>query len=152
MPPGTSERQATASWVTVCPVTESGTESAAEAFDRPTLELLRSQREVDLESSRAAGSTPHRATIWVVVDPADRVFIRSLRGEEGRWYRDVVANPTCVLHLAEREMPVIAVAAADPEQVEACSRALVAKYGNRASTASMLMAETLPTTLRLLPR
>ena len=121
-------------------------------FDRPTLEQLRSAIEVEIETRAGAGAIPHRTIIWVVVDEEDRVFVRSVRGPIGRWYREAVAQPACLLSVGEGRIPVLAVAAADPEQVGSCSRALRAKYANSASTPSMLREATLPTTLRLLPR
>lgn len=121
-------------------------------FDRLTLERLRAAEEVEIETRAAEGAQPHRTIIWVVVDEQDRVFIRSVRAAAGRWYREAVAHPDCVLHLVETAIPVDAVAATDPDQVEACSRGLLAKYAMDPSTPSMLREATLPTTLRLLPR
>jgi hypothetical protein len=121
-------------------------------FDRQTHERLRSIEEVEIETRAGEGATPHRAVIWVVVDEQDRVFIRSVRAAAGRWYREAVGHPACVVLVEDEAIPVEAVAATDPEQVEACSRALRAKYANDGSLGSMLRADTLPTTLRLVPR
>jgi hypothetical protein len=121
-------------------------------FDQVTLERLRTTEEVEIETRAAEDAQPHRTIIWIVVDEQDRVFIRSVRAAAGRWYREAVAHPGCVLHLAEMAIPVDAVPAADPEQVAACSRGLRAKYAGDPSTPSMLRDTTLPTTLQLLSR
>jgi hypothetical protein len=97
------------------------------SFDRATLERLRFAEEVEIETSRASGAEPHRTVIWVVVDARDRVFIRSVRGSAGRWYREAVAHP-------------------------ACSQGFLAKYAGDRSTPLMLAEANLPTTLQLLPR
>ena len=122
------------------------------SFDRATTELLRRAEEVEIETSRAPGATPHRTIIWVVVDELDRVFIRSVRGPAGRWYREAVAHPACVIHERETAIPVRAGEAADAERVAACSRALQTKYAGDPAIRSMLREATLPTTLQLLPR
>ena len=124
----------------------------AAAFDPTTLDVLRALDEVEIETRMAEDAPWHRVIIWVMVDDADRVFVRSVRGPVGRWYREVVSHPACVLHANRRVIPALAVAATDDEQVEACSRALVAKYASGPSVVAMLRPEVLPTTLRLEPR
>jgi hypothetical protein len=121
-------------------------------FERQTLERLRSSEEVEIETRAAEGAADHRTVIWIVLDEQDRVFIRSVRGAAGRWYREAVGHPDCVLLIGETTIPVTAVVATDPESVAACSRVLRAKYAQDSSLRSMLRAEALPTTLRLLPR
>ncbi len=79
--------------------------------------------------------------------------MRSVRGEKGRWYREVSANPSAALHVGDRRIPVRAVPVTDEPTVGAVSDAYRSKYGRRApgSTQAMLRPETLPTTLRLEP-
>ena len=115
------------------------------------LALLDDLKEVDIETTAADGTT-HRATIWVVVD-AGEVFIRSWKGERGRWYREIRERPEAVLHVAGRAVSVRAEPATDPDSVQRVSDGLTAKYGRSspASTAGMLLPATLPTTLRLVP-
>jgi hypothetical protein len=125
----------------------------ADSFEDTTRQLLRDAREVEIETAAGQGAPRHRTIIWVVVDDGDRVFIRSVRGPVGRWYREVRAEPAVSLLVAGRRIPVQAEQASDPGRVEAASRALRSKYaGSRASLAAMLRDETLPTTLELLPR
>ena len=119
------------------------------SFDRLTLELLRDLEEVDIETRMAEDAPSHRVIIWVMVDDADRIFLRSFRGPTARWFREAVANPDCVLHADGQVIPVRAVAATDDEQVEACSRGLLSKYAGQPSLQAMLRPEILPTTMRL---
>jgi len=121
-------------------------------FDGSVLDLLRDIEEVDIETRLAEDAPSHRIIIWVMVDDADRVFLRSFRGPTARWYREAVANPDCVLHANGQVIPVRAVAANDDDQVEACSRALVSKYTGQPSLQAMLRPEILSTTMRLEPR
>lgn len=79
------------------------------------------------------------------------VFIRSVNGPGARWYRETLANPDVAIHVQGRRISVRAVAATDPNAVEACSDGLRAKYRRSYSLQSMLKPETLPTTLRLDP-
>ena len=121
-------------------------------FDRATLELLDRTREVEIETRRSAAAPVHRAVIWIVVDDAGRVLVRSVRGERGRWYRRLLAYPSGAVHVGGRRIPVKAERAADPGRIEACSEALRRKYRTaRASLAAMLVDDVLGTTLELHP-
>jgi hypothetical protein len=113
---------------------------------------LRDARTVRIETSAGPGRAPHEAIIWVVVDDGGRVLVRSWRGERGRWYRELRANPAGRLRLGDRWVAVRAEPAADPERVEACSQGLREKYATaRGSLAEMLVDAVLPTTLELHP-
>jgi hypothetical protein len=113
-------------------------------------DALRAARTIQIETSTTPASPAHRATIWVVVDEHDRILVRSWRGEHGRWYRELRANPTGRLRIGDRWMSFRAELAADPERVDACSRALREKYASsRGSLAEMLVDEVLPATLEL---
>jgi hypothetical protein len=108
-------------------------------------------REIDIETSRAPDAPAHRTTIWAVVADGD-VYVRSLRGESGRWYRELMANPDAVVHVDAEQLPVRAVRAPDPESVERASVGLRRKYGESRSLDSMLRDDILETTVRLEPR
>ena len=121
-------------------------------FDAAELEAMRKVRTVVIETSDRPGARVHRTPIWVAVDGADRVLVRSVRGSAGRWYRELVANPDGALDVGGRRIPFRAERAADGDRIEACNRAIAAKYASsRASVASMLQDEVLDTTLELLP-
>ncbi|MDP9468275.1 MAG: nitroreductase/quinone reductase family protein [Chloroflexota bacterium] len=121
-------------------------------FHRTTLELLRSVREVEIETSRASGTTRHQTTIWVVVDAEDRVLIRTYLGPGSRWYREALSNPECRLRAGDRTLDVRAVPAADEARIDAYNTELLRKYPRSTSTPFMLADQVLPTTMELLPR
>jgi hypothetical protein len=122
------------------------------SFAPDTLRLIEEAKEVRIETRRDEDAPVHRTTIWVVTVDGT-VFVRSVRGEEGRWYREVSANPAAALHVGEDRIPVRAVSAADATTIGAVSEAYREKYGRTSpgSTRAMLQPETLPTTLRLEP-
>jgi hypothetical protein len=106
--------------------------------------------EVDIETRRSADAPVHRTTIWAVVDGGD-VFVRSLRGTAGRWYRELTANPAAVLHVTGQSIQVRAVAAKDPDSVERATAGFRRKYGDSRALDSMIREEILETTVRLEP-
>jgi len=124
------------------------------AFDRATLDQLAEGEEIDIETRAPDGAEPRRTTIWVAVDGED-VFVRSIHGTRGRWYRDLRANPEGAIHLLDGgqtpPIPVRAVPAADPESVERATRAFERKYAGDAALRTVVAAETFPSTLRLEP-
>jgi hypothetical protein len=112
---------------------------------------LESVEEVDIETSRGAAAPAHRTTIWVVVGDGE-VFVRSLNGEDGRWYRELMANPDAVLHVEGDAIPVRATAAADQGSVARATEGFRSKYGDSPYLDSMIREEIVPTTVRLEPR
>jgi hypothetical protein len=122
------------------------------SFAPDLLDRLRTTREVRIETQRDSDAPVHRAVIWIVVDDAGRVLVRSWRGERGRWYREALANPSCTLWIGGDAIPVRAELATDPERVAAASAGLSAKYARSASLPFMVAPEVLDTTMELLPR
>jgi hypothetical protein len=122
------------------------------SFDTDTLKAWDQTAEVEIETSRGAGAPVHRTVIWIVVD-GDSAYVRSVRGEKGRWYREILANPRGAVHVDGRRVPVTAQAANDGPTVARVSELLSRKYQDRwpGPTAAMLRDEVLPTTLRLAP-
>lgn len=108
-------------------------------------------REVDIETRRADDAPVHRTIIWAVVADGD-VYVRSLRGERGRWFRELMANPDAVLHVEGEAIPVRAVRADDPESVERASDGFKRKYAKSRSLDSMIRDAIASTTVRLDPR
>jgi hypothetical protein len=105
-------------------------------------------REVVIETRR--GDRVTGTVIWVVVG-GDDVYVRSVRGESGRWYQSAVADPDVALRVGTARFEFTAVPANDPNSIESASEALRRKYRGR-SLENMLLPETLGTTLRLEPR
>jgi hypothetical protein len=122
------------------------------SFETATLSALRDAGTVRIETSRAPDRAPREAIIWIVVDEADRVLVRSVRGERGRWYRDLRAHPFGAVVVAGHRHSIRAELADDPGRIESCSAALSAKYERSgASLASMLVEDVLSATLELRP-
>jgi hypothetical protein len=117
-------------------------------FDADTLRELRDLREVAIRT----GKHPKTAVvIWVVVDDGE-VFVRSVRGASGRWYRDLAAGGPAVLEFAGRRLEVEAVPATDPAVIARASGEYLRKYRTSPYAPSIVKPETLATTLRLEPR
>jgi hypothetical protein len=123
-----------------------------DSFDTTTLGLLDETEEVYIETRRGEDAPEHRTIIWVVVTGGE-VFVRSVRGAEGRWYREISSHPEGALHVGDTRIPVRAAPVTDDSTIEAVSDAFRSKYeqSSPASTEAMLRPETLPTTLKLSP-
>ena len=119
------------------------------SFSPADVDLLDRTHEIDIETRSRAGQ-PRRTTIWVVVD-GGTPYIRSVRGSAGAWYRQARANPKVTIHVDGRRLTATAAPATDEDSVNRVSAALRKKYGNTQSTKSMLLPNTLETTLRLEP-
>ena len=112
---------------------------------------LDAAEEVDIETRSGVDAPVHRTTIWPVVE-AGEVYVRSLRGGSGRWYRELIANPDATVHVDGESVPVRAVHAPDPDSVERASAGLRRKYADSPYLDTMLEDEILETTVRLEPR
>ena len=125
------------------------TDGAGGVFDADALEGMRDDIEVEIETwSPERGA--RRVIIWsVVVDGVP--YVRSYRGVNGRWYQDVLREPQCAIHTRGRRVTVRAVAALEPETIQAVSDALAAKYADDGAMPDMLVPVVLGTTLRLNP-
>ena len=121
------------------------------SVDTETLRFLDENDEVYVETRSDADSPEHRTIVWVVVVEGE-VFVRSVRGQKGRWYRELSGNPEGALRVGERRVPVHAVPA-DDTTVEAVSEAYRSKYGERwpGPTAAIVRPDVLQTTLKLSP-
>ena len=118
-------------------------------FEEPLLNQLNSIEEIDIETRSATGRT-HRTTIWVVVVD-NNVYVRSVRGRTGRWYREITANPQGAIYTDGRRLSVRAIPITDPDTIARVSNAYLQKYRNSPAVNSIVRQETLPTTLRLEP-
>lgn len=137
----------------MAPTAEARAARGEMSFDAETLAVLRDARTVRIETSAGPGAAVHETPIWVVVDEDGRVLVRSEYGERGRWYRELRANPDGAVHAGSTRIPVHAEHAPDRDRVDACSRALAAKYRtSRGSLAIMLQDAILESTLELSSR
>jgi hypothetical protein len=117
-------------------------------FDADTLRELRDIREVAIRTERHPETA---VVIWLVVAD-DEVFVRSVRGSKGRWYRDLAKGGSATLEFADRRLKVQALAAGDTASIEKASREYLRKYQTSPYAQSIARAEVLSTTLRLQPR
>ena len=116
-------------------------------FDADTLRELRDVQEVAVRTEKHPESA---VIIWVVVADGE-VFVRSVRGSKGRWYRDLAKGGAATLEFAGRRLEVQAFPANDPNSMARASREYLTKYQPSPYAQSMVRAEVLPTTLRLEP-
>ncbi len=117
------------------------------AFDAGVLDTLRGAAEVGIRTSR----NQRPVTIWIVV-VQDAVFVRSVRGPQGKWYLAARADGEATLIIGQQELPVRVTPATDPAAVAAVSQAILAKYATSPYARVMVSDENVPTTLRLDPR
>jgi hypothetical protein len=120
-------------------------------FNTDLLERLRQEVQVRIETRPAADAPAHRAIIWVVVDDADRVLVRSYRGATARWYREATSGTRVALVIGDEVVPVVVEIARDDDRVRACSAELERKYAGDPATPAMVRGEVLDTTLELHP-
>ena len=117
-------------------------------FDADTLRELRDLQEVAIRTEKHPESA---VVIWVVVAD-DEVFVRSVRGSKGRWYRDLATSGPATLEYRGRRLAVQALPASDAHSIARAGREYLRKYQPSPYAQSMVRAEVLPTTLRLEPR
>jgi hypothetical protein len=117
-------------------------------FDADILRELREVREVAIRTEKHPNSA---VVIWVVVAD-NEVFVRSVYGDRGRWYRDLAAGGPAMLEFAGRRLAVQAIPESDPAAIARASREYLAKYQPSPYAPAMVKSEVLPTTLRLEPR
>ena len=89
--------------------------------------------------------------IWIVVSEGV-VYVRSVRGERGRWYQRALADPRVEILVDGEEIEFVAKPVDSDAEISAVSDALRSKYRPGGSLDAMLQSEVLDTTLRLEPR
>jgi hypothetical protein len=89
--------------------------------------------------------------VWVV-QAGDDIFVRSIYGQRGGWYRRLRANPDGEVHDRAHTHPVRAEPVADAGTVEEVTRAYETKYADSPYVQSLLTEEAAGATLRLEPR
>ena len=117
-------------------------------FDANILRELRDLHEVAIRTEKHPEAA---VTIWVVVAD-NEVFLRSVRGGKGRWYKDLAAGGPATLEFAGRRLAAQAFAVSDADAIERASGEYLRKYQPSPYAQSMVRDDVLPTTLRLEPR
>ena len=110
-------------------------------------DAIAAAKEVRIETRSASGEV-HRTIIWTAEHDGE-LYIRSVLGPSGRWYREALAHPPVAILVNGKRVEARAVPATDAASIEACSAGLTAKYPRSQSLRAMLVDEVLPTTLRL---
>ena len=117
-------------------------------FDAETLRELRDVREVSIRTEKH----PKTAVVIWVVAADDEVFVRSVKGARGRWYRDLAAGGLATLEFAGRRLAVQVIPVSDPDAIARASGEYLRKYRPSPYAQAMVKSEILSTTLRLEPR
>jgi hypothetical protein len=118
------------------------------SFDADTLRELRDVQEIAIRTDRHLKTA---VVIWVVVAD-DKVFVRSVYGAKGRWYRDLAAGGPATLEFAGRQLAVQAIPVSNSDAIARASREYLRKYQPSPYAETMVKSEALSTTLRLEPR
>jgi hypothetical protein len=117
-------------------------------FDAETLGRLRDAKEVAIRT----GKRPESAVVIWVVAAGDEIFVRSVRGVQGRWFRDLAAGGPATIELDGQLLDVQAIPDSNRDAIDRASQEYLRKYRTSPYAQAMVKAEVLPTTLRLEPR
>ena len=120
------------------------------SFSQDVVDRLDRTKVVEIET-RSPKGTKHSVPIWIVV--VDGVpYVRSVRGPQGRWFRELVARGEGAVVAGGKRTPVKATHDRAKAAIDATSGALRSKYkGSGGSLESMLRPDVLDTTVRLEP-
>jgi hypothetical protein len=116
-------------------------------FDAETLRALRHEQEVAIRTEKHPKAA---VVIWVVV-AGDAVFVRSVYGRKGRWYRDLATGGRATLEFAGHRLEVRAIPATDAAAIAGASREYLRKYQPSPYAQAMVKSEIMSMTLRLEP-
>jgi len=107
--------------------------------------------EVDVAAVTRAGSVRNRVTIWLVSHGED-LFVRSVRGREGAWFRAVQGSKEGRIWAGrlERDVTVEESDSAINDEIDAAYRSKYRRYAGRILN-SVLTPQARSTTLRLVP-
>jgi hypothetical protein len=119
-------------------------------FRQTDLHDLDVAREVRVETHASTGDV-HSTIVWVVVDQ-NEVFLRSVRGERGRWYREALATQQVTLDDEGRRLEAVVIPVDDAESIRRVDEALARKYANDEGYDTMFTPEAKEATVRLEPR
>ncbi len=118
-------------------------------FTRALLDRLAATDEIDIETRSAPEASSHLVPIWVVV-VNEEVYVRSVRGTSGRWFRNLVRNPIGAIRMAETRFAVRAEVVNDDQIIKQVSEAYLKKYAESPYANSIVAPQTLNATLHLI--
>jgi PPOX class probable F420-dependent enzyme len=119
-------------------------------FEKEQLQLLAQTKEVVIETRLSSQARSRQTPIWVIVEE-NNVYVRSYRGQAGRWYQEIIAFPFAALHVNGEQLAVRAVPVTDEATISRVSHALLQKYPTSSYARPMVQDEIVGTTLRLEP-
>jgi hypothetical protein len=114
------------------------------------LRQLAEVEEISIGVTRPDGSTGS-TPMWVV-QAGKEIFVRSIRGRRGGWYRRLRANPDGEVGDGAHTYPVRARPVEDAATVGAVTGADAAKYGDSPYVQPLMTEEAADATLQLEPR
>ena len=120
------------------------------AFPADVVKRFDETNVVEIETLSANG-TKHAVKIWIVV-VGGVPYVRSVRGPQGRWFRELVARGEGAVVAHGKRTAVKATHDRTQAAIDGTSDALSRKYkGSGQPLASMLRPAVLDTTVRLDP-
>jgi hypothetical protein len=119
-------------------------------FEEKHLQDLMQTKTITIETRLSSQAPSHSTPIWVIVEN-HHVYVRSYRGQAGRWYQEITTYPFAMLHLHGEQLAVQAVRITDEATIARVSQALSQKYPTSSYAGPMMRGEILATTLRLEP-
>ncbi|PJI91160.1 DUF2255 family protein [Luteimicrobium subarcticum] len=118
-------------------------------WDAADLTAIDSDGELEVAAHRPDGTLRTPRTVWhVVVD--DRLYVRSVRGQDGAWYRGVQRTGTGAIDAGGVHAEVTFTP--DDSRDDAVDAAYRAKYGTGSAVQSITSPVARATTLRVDPR
>ena len=116
------------------------------------LKQIGGAEEVEVAAVTRGGLVRNRVTIWVVPHGA-HLFVRSVRGRDGAWFRAIQKSKDGRIWAgrAERDVRFEEADPAVDDEVDAAYRSKYRRYAGRILN-SVLTADARSTTLRLVPR
>jgi hypothetical protein len=118
-------------------------------WDAQTFDELAAVRNLDIVVP-APGHDAIRTPIWVV-SLGENLYVRSWKGQEGRWYRRARRHGAGAVVTKGGERNVRFVPVTDVALDAAIDREYVAKYGNSGPAQAMVRPPASGTTLRVEP-
>lgn len=106
------------------------------AFDPELLELLRSEREIELTTYGRKTGKPATVTIWVTPDDDGRVYVRSGYGMGRDWPQNLAQSGRAVVRVAGRKVAVHARHLDNMVEARRASAAIKRKYADSAQVAA----------------
>jgi hypothetical protein len=116
---------------------------------RNPLEHLAEVEEISIGFRRPDGSTG--STVVWVVQVGDNLFVRSIRGPKGGWYRRLLADPNGEVREGGHLHSVHAEPVADADTIAEVTRAYASKYSGSPFVQPLLEEPAAGATLRLDP-